>query len=181
MGARSPRLEQRPNSKASQLRLDPFTIFLDENHQDNPHILRVLNDELPKPHGHIRHKEVPFKTGELDEVWLPTVGKNGWILVTTDIRLWRRMLLRDALFKAGVRAFIFSENSIRGEARAESLRKALPEMRALVRENPPPFIGTITVDGHAHIQYDLVKHRAVMRREKASLQRKQRRSKKKRG
>lgn len=165
------KLEQRPNSKASQLRLDPFTIFLDENHQDNPHVLRCLNEELPAPEGYKKHKDVPFRPGELDENWLPVVGLNGWILVSTDTRLWRRSVLRQALFAAGVRAFIFTENNLRGDTRAQILRKALPEMRALVRDNPPPFIASLTVEGHAHLQYDLKMHRAVLRREKAAEKR----------
>ena len=80
-------------------------------------------------------------------------------------------MLRQALFAAGVRAFIFTENNLRGDTRAQILRKALPEMRALVRDNPPPFIASLTVEGHAHLQYDLKMHRAVLRREKAAEKR----------
>jgi len=86
-------------------------------------------------------------------------------------------VLRQVLFQAGVRAFIFTENNLRGETRAEILRKALPEMRTLVRENQPPFVASLTVDGHAHILYDSDFHEEILRKEKKSHRNK---SKKKR-
>jgi len=80
--------------------------------------------------------------------------------------------LREALFVAGVRAFIFTKNNLRGETQAQILEKALPKMRALVRDNPPPFVASLTVEGNTHIQFDKVLHKKVLRREKRSHQRK---------
>lgn len=156
--------------KTSQLRLDPFTIFIDENHSKNPHILKVLAEHLQGSEKFIPFESV-FPSGTLDEEWLPQVGKNAWILISADSRLWRRSVLRQALFQAGVRAFIFTENVLRGETRGEILRKALPEMRTLVRENSPPFVGSLTIDGHAHILYDSDFHREIVRRELKSKRR----------
>jgi hypothetical protein len=144
---------------------------LDENHQDNRHILKVLSEDLRPDEKTVRHKDAGFIAGELDENWLPTVGKNGWILISADSRLWRRAVLRQVLFNAGVRAFIFTENTLRGETRAEIVRKALPEMRDLVRDNPPPFVASLTVEGHSRIQFDNEFHKAVLKREKASQKR----------
>jgi hypothetical protein len=163
------------------LRLDPFTIFLDENHQDNAHILKVLSENLTSEEQVIRHRDAGFSAGELDENWLPIVGRNGWILISADSRLWRRSILREVLFKAGVRAFIFTENNLRGETRAEIVRKALPEMRSTVRDTPPPFICSLTVEGHSRIQFDKALHKTVLKKEKASHKRKKKsRSRKKR-
>jgi hypothetical protein len=80
----------------------------------------------------------------------------------------QRVAVGVAVFDAGVRAFIFTENTLRGEMRAEILRRALPQMRNLVRDNPPPFIATLTVDGNTHIHFDLRFHKQVLRREKSS-------------
>ena len=127
----------------------------------------------------IRHRDAGFHAGELDENWLPTVGKNAWLLVSSDARLWRRSVLREVLFKAGVRAFIFTENNLRGETRAEILRKALPEMRQTVREMPPPFVASLTVEGHSRVQFDKALHKMVLKREKASHKRRKSKKKKK--
>ena len=150
-----------------QLRLDPFTIFLDENHCENRHILNMLAAEL-EDHERVERALAHFDHGTLDEVWLPKVGRNGWIVISADKRIWRRSVQRQALFNAGVRAFIFTENNLRGETRAKILKLALPEMRQIVKENPPPFIASLTVEGHAHIQFTLASHKEVVRNEKRS-------------
>lgn len=160
------------NSSTSQLRLDPFTIFLDENHQDNAHILRVFAERLTSGEQVIKHRDAGFKLGELDENWLPVVGRNGWILISADARIWRRSILRTVLFNAGVRGFFFVENTLRGETRAQIIDKALPEMRELVRTVPPPFVASITTEGHAHIRYTPELHKRVLKNEAKSKKRK---------
>jgi hypothetical protein len=159
---------RRLSSRTSQLRLDPFTIFLDENHSRNRHILRVLAEDLDPQEKVIRAGvDVGFPCGMLDENWLPIVGGNGWIVISADTRIWRRSVLREVLVRHGVRGFFFTENNLRGEVRAQILRSALPEMRTIVRENPPPFVASLTVEGHAHVIFDKAKHRQVLRKEKA--------------
>jgi PIN like domain len=150
------------------LRLDPFTIFLDENHSRNRHILKVLAQDLDPAEKVIRAGvDADFPCGMLDENWLPIVGLNGWIVVSADTRIWRRSVLREVLFRHGVRGFFFTENNLRGELRAAILRSALPEMRRIVRETPPPFVASLTVEGHAHVIFDNAKHRRAMRKEMA--------------
>jgi hypothetical protein len=153
------------------LRLDPFTIFLDENHQDNPHILKVLSENMRSDEKVIRHRDAGFTAGELDENWLPTAGRSGWIVISTDTRLWRRSVLREVLFRSGVRAFIFTENNLRGETRAQILAKALPKMREMVRDNPPPFVASLTTEGNVHVQFDDALHKRVLKREQRSHRR----------
>jgi hypothetical protein len=156
------------------LRLDPFTIFLDENHQDNPHILEVLTKNLRNDEQVIKHRDAGFMAGEFDENWLPIAGRNGWIVISADARLWRRSILREVLFRAGVRAFIFTENNLRGETRAQILAKALPRMRELVRDNQPPFVASLTVEGNSYIRFDDMLHKKVLKREQRSHKKKAR-------
>lgn len=113
-----------------------------------------------------------FKAGMLDEEWLPVVGRNGWIVVSADTRIWRRSVLREVLFRAGVRAFFFTENNTRGETKAEILRKALPEMRVLVRDHAPPFVASLTAEGHAHLIFDKGRHKRVLQKQEAAHKRK---------
>jgi hypothetical protein len=77
-------------------------------------------------------------------------------------------VLREVLIQHGVRGFFFTENNLRGEIRAELLRKALPEMRAIVREHAPPFVASLTTEGHAHVIFDRAKHKQVLRKQKAA-------------
>jgi hypothetical protein len=64
-----------PSSKTSQLRLDPFTILLDENHSRNPHILKMLSQELNPAEKVTGIGLAPeFPNGMRDEDWLPVVG-----------------------------------------------------------------------------------------------------------
>lgn len=149
---------------------------MDENHSKTPQLLKVLSENLCTGEKFIRFEE-EFPSGTEDECWIPTIGRNGWILLSADSHLWRRSVLRESLFRHGVRAFIFTENYLRGEARAEVLRKALPEMREVVKDNPPPFVASLTIEGHARIQFDHAFHRKVTRREKTSLRRKRKRKK----
>jgi hypothetical protein len=168
MAERSRKSELRQSSKTSQLILDPFTIFLDENHSRTKAILQVLAEDLDPKEKVIRAGvDIGFPSGMLDENWLPIVGRNGWIVVSTDSRIWRRSVLREVLFRHGVRGFFFTENNLRGEVRAAMLRSALPEMRDIVLNNPPPFAASLTVEGHAHVVYDMAKHLLSMRKEKA--------------
>lgn len=149
------------------MRLDAFTIFLDENHSRNRHILEVLSKELDPTERIVKAGvDEGFPAGMLDEDWLPIVGRNGWIVVSADTRIWRRSVLREVLFKHGVRGFFFTENNLRGELRAAILRNALPEMRVIVRDNPPPFVASLTIEGHAHVIFDTAGHRKALRKEK---------------
>lgn len=113
----------------------------------------------------------------LDQDWLPIVGRNKWIVISTDTRIWRRSVLREVLFQHGVRGFFFTQNNLRGELMAHIIRSALPEMRMHVRDNPPPFVGSLTIEGHAHIIFDLEKHLQAMRKEKSGTAKTTRRKK----
>lgn len=112
-----------------------------------------------------------FPAGMPDEEWLPVVGRNGWIVISSDTKI-KRPLQRDLWFLYGVRGFLFTENRLRGETRAIILRAAFPQMRVLVRETEPPFLGCITVEGYAKIELDLADHKQVRRNEKKAEKRK---------
>ena len=129
--------------------------------------MKVLEEDLDPAEKVIRAGvDAGFPCGMLDEHWLPIVGQNGWIVISADVRIWRRSVLREVLFQHGVRGFFFTENNLRGEVRAAILRSALPEMRAIVRDNAPPFVASLTTQGHAHILFDRAGHRRAMRQEK---------------
>ena len=91
--------------------LSSFTIFLDENHCRNPHLLAVLQDESVSCEKHLDH----FPSGLADTVWLPVVAARGWCLLTTDARIRTNELERNAVRDYGLRMYYFSRNNIGGQ------------------------------------------------------------------
>lgn len=87
-----------------------LVIYLDENHCNNKHILAVLNSAEIAVERHLDH----FPRGTPDEEWLPTVGNNGWLLLTTDKRIRHRANEKEAVIRHRVRMFYFSKNDISG-------------------------------------------------------------------
>jgi hypothetical protein len=134
-------------------------------------MLKVLSECLTHGEQVIRHSAAGFKPGTDDEDWLPVVGKNGWILLSSDSKIWKRSVQRDVVFRHGVRGFFFTENRMRGETKAEIVRKALPQMRALVRDTPPPFVASLTQDGNAHIVHTIETHKTALTKEREGRRR----------
>jgi hypothetical protein len=98
---------------------DPFTIFLDENHCNNRRLLQTLQDAgVP----FVRHLD-KFARGTQDEVWLPSVGQNGWALLTKDKRIRYRTNERLAVRRYRIRMFYFTTNELNGTQMAERSRK----------------------------------------------------------
>ncbi|MEK6397838.1 MAG: hypothetical protein V4734_07110, partial [Terriglobus sp.] len=100
-----------------------FVIFLDENHCNNKHILKALDAEGVRVERLLAH----FSSGTRDQDWLPFIGQQRWILVTTDQKIRYRVLERNALQLNQVRMFCFRKNDMKGSAMAEVLTKALPK------------------------------------------------------
>lgn len=92
-----------------------------------------------------------FDQGVEDEVWLTSVGKLGWIVLTKDQRIRYRAIERDALLNAGVKAFIFMSGNVSFSNMAQIIAKALPAIEKLVRNKNPPFIAGIYKDASVRI------------------------------
>ena len=94
-----------------------------------------------------------FHRGTLDEVWLPLVGKNGWILLTADKQIRYNLLEKRALEQNLVREFVFASGNLSGAEMAVSLRAALAKMKRLCRKQDPPFVAAISKDGNVHLRW----------------------------
>jgi hypothetical protein len=127
---------------------DPFVIFLDENHCNNRRLLAVLKEAAVRVERHLEH----LPAGTPDEVWLPSVGKNGWALLTTDSRIRYRANEKRAVKEHGVRMFYFSTNQLSGQQMATAIEKALPAMRRIVARVEPPFCAAITRSGEVYMR-----------------------------
>lgn len=80
-------------------------------------------------------------------MWLKEVGRRGWIVFTYDKGIRYRTTEREALFSAGVKAFVFTAANVGGQEAATILIKALPKILRFVVSHKAPFIATVTKSG----------------------------------
>lgn len=78
--------------------------------------------------------------GTPDEVWLTDCGERGWVVLTRDKRIRYRVLERNALQTAGVKAFVFTGGNVSLAQTVAVVLKALPAMARIVEVTPAPFI-----------------------------------------
>ena len=132
------------------MRLDDFIIFLDEN----LHRCKPIVDALAESGVTCERHESHFSVGESDDVWLEFVSERGWAVLTKDKRNRYNDLERAAVHRFRTREFYFAGGNLSAAEMAETLRIALPEMRRLVREIRPPFIGSIARSGSITVVFD---------------------------
>jgi hypothetical protein len=130
---------------------ESLVIYLDENHCNNKSILAVLRNADIKVERHLDH----FARGTPDEQWLPIVGENGWILLTTDKRIRYRANEKQAVIRHKVRMFYFSKNDMSGHQMASALERALPDIRKLCAKQRPPFFAAIARTGEVYLREKL--------------------------
>jgi hypothetical protein len=126
----------------------PFVLFLDENHCGNLFLRAALADAEIPFESHLDH----FRPGTEDTEWLPEIGKREWCLLTTDKRIRKRPLEREAVRENGVRMFYFASNQASGQQMGETLRRAIPEMQRLAANQPPPFTASISKSGEVKLR-----------------------------
>src|SRR5208283_2274685 len=84
--------------------------------------------------------------------WLPTVGNNGWLLLTKDKRIRFNELEKAAIQRYGVREFYFTSGNYSGAEMAAMLVSALREMARFCRRYDPPFIASISKSGKVSLR-----------------------------
>jgi len=85
-----------------------------------------------------------FAQGTPDAVWLPVVGKRGWIVLTKDTRIRYRPSEKQALLGAGVRAFAFTSANLSGAQMGDAIVKALPRIMTILASHRRAFVARIT-------------------------------------
>jgi hypothetical protein len=77
-----------------------------------------------------------------DDTWLPRVGRNKWVLLTTDDRMQYRGAEAAAIKRYRVRSFVFRSH-MSGTGMASFLIKMMPAMRQFCGRHRAPFIGLL--------------------------------------
>ena len=78
-----------------------------------------------------------------DSTWLPRVGKNRWVLLTTDDSMQYRGAEKAAIMAYKVRSFVYCSH-MSGTEMARFLVKKMPEMRRFCGLHGAPFIGFLS-------------------------------------
>lgn len=73
-----------------------------------------------------------FDRGTPDPVWLPSVTRRGWILLTKDDKWRYRHEEMMILMRAKARAFVFTSKTAKREQIAESVVRAIPAIERLL-------------------------------------------------
>jgi len=95
-----------------------------------------------------------FRSGALDDEWLPYVGSRKWVLVTSDKKIRYNELEREKVIRYGIREFVFTSGNLNGKMMGEILTKAMEKMKKLCKHHDPPFIASISKGGNVEVRYD---------------------------
>jgi predicted nuclease of predicted toxin-antitoxin system len=99
----------------------------------------------------VHHDEI-FKPDTPDTEWLAHAGAQGWAVLTKDKRIQYHPLEIAALLAAHVRTFVIATTAnLTGEELAALAVKAMPKVRRIIQQTPPPFIAKIYRGGSIKI------------------------------
>jgi hypothetical protein len=131
---------------ASTLPLKSVTFFTDRGLGafDVPNALRAfgLNVEIHKAH---------FNSDCEDHVWIESVGRNGWIILTKDKHLRSRQIEVAALMKSNTATFVLANSNATGPQNAETFIKAMPQIFQFIQRFTRPFMAKITPNGSVEL------------------------------
>ena len=77
-----------------------------------------------------------------DDVWLPEIGRRGWLAVTKNFRIRYQPNERDAVMRAGVGLFIVVGKA-RHQELAENFVATISQIERFLQAHRPPFIARI--------------------------------------
>jgi len=111
----------------------------------------VVADALRAAGERVEIMEDHFANDVDDTVWVPEVGKRGWIILSKDKALRHNSLEQIALLKSNTHSFILTSADQAGPQMANAFVTALPDMMRLIQKFPPPFVGTVTPTGRVNV------------------------------
>ena len=92
------------------------------------------------------HKD-HFNSDAPDPLWLPEVGRRGWVVLTKDGQFRSRQIEIAALINSGAPAFVLASRNTTGPQNGKAILTAMPQVLRLIKKMPPPFIAKITAAG----------------------------------
>lgn len=94
-----------------------------------------------------------YRPSTPDKEWLPRVGREGWVLITTDDSMQYRGAEKAAIMAYKVRSFVFKPR-MDGRGIARFLVRMMPAMRRFCGLHGRPFIGSLLESGTIRLILD---------------------------
>jgi hypothetical protein len=124
----------------------PARFFVDENDL-------ALGKALAEEHGDVvypGHRDLPeVRRGDLDDEWLPVVGRKGLVVITRDRRIRYRPAEKLAWIQHGVRGFVLTGKKSQTTVDSQAiLQRHWSAIEALVDGEPEgPWMRSVTERG----------------------------------
>jgi len=142
------RSKKRSGANSTEKLRESLVFFLDRN-LGTKHVASALRATGVTVEVHNDH----FLQDAKDEVWLPEVGKRGWVVLTKDDRIRYRPTELAAVIDAHVALFALASGNLNGEEMAQAFVAALPRMTRVLAKYRPPFIAKVTRSGEVSIVF----------------------------
>jgi len=123
-----------------------YTIFIDENMP--PQLAKGLH-ELQQPQNKRDQVEIKvlsikdiYGEGELDEDWIPKVGREHGIVITQDFRIQTQRHQKELYIENGIGILFLKPPSNNGFSYWEMVKqlvKRWEEIKKIIQKNNPPF------------------------------------------
>lgn len=125
MGARK-KTSKRRSATTSPLE-EKIVFFVDRS------LGKGVRDALRSAGADVVYLEDEHEHDTSDAHWLATAGKNGYVVITKDKQIRRRLAEREALLAANVRAFFLTSGNLTGAEMTTILTTHLTAMTLLAR------------------------------------------------
>lgn len=96
---------------------------------------------------YVEHAGGAFPFGTADEIWLRDCGRRGWIVLTRDQRIRRRILEREAIRQSGAAVFALTAGEATAAETAEVVVRLLVKFANMAVSEPKPFLVTFGLTG----------------------------------
>ncbi|MCY4647171.1 MAG: hypothetical protein OXE73_09880 [Gammaproteobacteria bacterium] len=101
---------------------------------------RILPDALERAGLAVERHDLHFAPDTPDEVWIPRVAQQGWVIVSGDKRILRRPREVRALVESQARMLILVGNHAPAAELAANLINTMPKIEKLLDEVQPPAV-----------------------------------------
>jgi hypothetical protein len=88
-----------------------------------------------------------FAAAVEDHVWLPAVGKRGWVILSKDKSFRRRQIEIAALMRSQTATFVLTSGNSTSAQNADAFLKAMPQMLRFVEHVAKPVLAQVTRSG----------------------------------
>ncbi len=95
-----------------------------------------------------------FTPGVLDTEWIPFATERGWVILTKDAMIGRRLNEQAAIAQAEARVFIFASSGVDSTIISAAFIKAHSKMLDIATATAPPFIAKVYKSGEVRLWKD---------------------------